>query len=127
MRAETRRTERRGPVRRGPIPTLSEPEEFLHALESVSRGVGDPVAKLRFIRTSLSRYQTLDRAVRAVPSASLRRLLYRWLSLEGLHHLLDTSPLVPPPPPSTSPPPSRWASARPRWAGWASTSALPPG
>ncbi len=93
MRAETRRTERRGPVRRRPIPTLSEPEEFLHALESVSRGVGDPVAKLRFIRTSLSRYQTLDRAVRAVPSASLRRLLYRWLSLEGLHHLLDTSSL----------------------------------
>jgi len=89
MRGETRRTERRGPVRRRPIPTLSEPEEFLHALESVSRGVRDPVAKLRFIRTSLSRYQTLDRAVRAVPSASLRRLLYRWLSLEGLHHLLD--------------------------------------
>jgi hypothetical protein len=89
MRAETKRTERRGPVRRRPVPTLSEPEEFLHALESVSRGVRDPVAKLRFIRTSLSRYQTLDRAVRAVPSASLRRLLYRWLSLEGLHHLLD--------------------------------------
>src|SRR5207244_10713371 len=79
MRAETRRTERRGPVRRQPIPTLSEPEEFLHALESVSRGVRDPVAKLRFIRTSLSRYQALDRAVRAVPSAPLRRLLYRWL------------------------------------------------
>jgi hypothetical protein len=89
MGGETRRTERRGPVRRRPIPTLSEPEEFLHALESVSRGVRDPVAKLRFIRTSLSRYQTLDRAVRAVPSASVRRLLYRWLSLEGLHHLLD--------------------------------------
>ena len=93
MGAETKRTERRGPVRRRPVPTRSEPEEFLHALESVSRGVRDPVAKLRFIRTSLSRYHTLDRAVRSVPSASLRRLLYRWLSLEGLHHLLDTSSL----------------------------------
>src|SRR5258707_12874301 len=93
MRAETRRTERRGPVRRRPIPTLSEPEEFLHALESVSRGVGDPVAKLRFIRTSLSRYQTLDRAVRAGPTAPLRLLLYRRPTLEGLQRLLPTSSL----------------------------------
>ena len=69
---------------------LSEPEEFLHALESVSRGIRDPVAKLRFIRNSLARYRSLDRFVRAVPIAPVRRVFYRWLSLEGLRHLLDT-------------------------------------
>jgi len=76
---------------RGPI--SSEPEEFLRSLESVGRGIRDPVAKLRFIRTSLSRYETLDRVVRAVPFAPARRILYRWLSLEGLRHLFGPSPL----------------------------------
>jgi hypothetical protein len=93
MGAETKRTDRRGSVRSRPVPTRSDRDEFLQELESVSRGVRDPVAKLRFIRTSLSRYQTLDRVVRAVPMAPLRRVLYRWLSLEGLHHLLDSKAL----------------------------------
>jgi hypothetical protein len=93
MGAETKRTDRRRIVRSRPVPTQSEPDEFLHALESVSRGIRDPVAKLRFIRISLSRYQALDRVVRVVPMAPLRRVLYRWLSLEGLHHLLDTKAL----------------------------------
>src|SRR6185503_5855331 len=102
MGAETKRTDRSGGVRhtdpragvrRRPVPTMSEPEEFLHALESVSRGIRDPVAKLRFIRTSLPRYQALDRAVRAVPVAPVRRILYRWLSLESLRHLVDTKAL----------------------------------
>jgi hypothetical protein len=93
MGAETKRTDRSGHVRRRPVPTLSEPEEFLQSLESVSRGIRDPVAKLHFIRNSLTRYQALDRVVRAVPMAPLRRLLYRWLSLEGLRHLLDTKAL----------------------------------
>jgi hypothetical protein len=70
---------------------LSEPEEFLHALESVSRGIRDPVAKLHFIRNSLARYRTLDRFVRAVPIAPVRRAVYRWLSLEGLRQILDSS------------------------------------
>jgi len=81
---ETRKT-------RGPI--SSEPEEFLRALETVSGGIRDPVAKLRFIRTSLSRYETVDRVVRTVPWSPARHLLYRWLSLEGLRHLLDTKSL----------------------------------
>src|SRR6185436_20177020 len=102
MGAETKRTDRSGGVRhtdpragvrRRPVPTLSEPEEFLHALESVSRGIRDPVAKLRFIRTTLPRYQALDRMVRAVPGAPVRRVLYRWLSLEGLRHLIDSRAL----------------------------------
>src|ERR1700687_5397037 len=71
----------------------SDPAEFLRVLESVSRGIRDPVAKLRFIRTSLSRYETVDRVVRRVPWSPVRLALYRWLSLEGLRHLLDTSSL----------------------------------
>ena len=58
----------------------------------MSRGIHDPVAKLRYIRGSLARYQSLDRCVRAVPVPGLRRHLYRWLSLEGLNHLLTTDP-----------------------------------
>jgi hypothetical protein len=56
----------------------------------VSRGIADPVAKLRYIRHSLADYQAADRHVRAVPSPWLRRLLYRVLSLVGLRHVRDT-------------------------------------
>jgi hypothetical protein len=66
--------------------------EFVAALEATSRGIRDPVAKLRFIRRSLSRYQTLDRFVQAIPIPAVRTALYRWLSLEGLRHLLTTNP-----------------------------------
>jgi hypothetical protein len=67
-------------------------QEFVSALEATSRGIRDPVAKLRFIRRSLSRYQTLDRIVQSVPFPALRVALYRWLSLEGLRHLLTSNP-----------------------------------
>jgi hypothetical protein len=80
-------------IKDGRGPLSSEPEEFLRELETVGRGVRDPVAKLRFIRASLSRYETLDRVVRTVPFAAARRVLYRWLSLEGLRHLVDTRSL----------------------------------
>jgi hypothetical protein len=90
---ETKGKQRIGDPRRAQAPASSEPAEFLRTLEGVSRGIQDPVAKLRFIRTSLSRYETLDRVVRVVPWAPARRILYRWLSLEGLRHLLDTSSL----------------------------------
>lgn len=91
MRTEARRPARSG-APRGASGQVSS-DEFLDALETVSRGLKDPVAKLRFIRTSLSRYQTVDRVVRNVPIPPVRRVLYRWLSLEGLRHLLDTSSL----------------------------------
>src|SRR2546423_12827333 len=74
----------------------SEAEEFLQELESVSRGIKDPVAKLHFIRTSLTRHETLDRVVRTVPWAPARRVLYRWMSLEELRHLLGRASLSPP-------------------------------
>ncbi|HUG53882.1 MAG TPA: peptidoglycan recognition family protein [Vicinamibacteria bacterium] len=71
----------------------SDPREFLRALETVSRSIRNPVAKLRFIRSSLSKYESVDRVVRTVPFAPVRRALYRWLSLEGLRHLLHTTSL----------------------------------
>ncbi len=67
-------------------------DEFIVALDTASRTIRDPVAKLKYIRGSLARYQAIDRCVRAVPLAGLRRQLYRWLSLEGLHQLLATDP-----------------------------------
>jgi hypothetical protein len=65
--------------------------EFLNSLESVSQGIQDPVAKLKFIRGSLDRYQALDLRLQKVPMRPLRLALYRWLSLEGLRHLLTSN------------------------------------
>jgi N-acetylmuramoyl-L-alanine amidase len=72
--------------------------EFGHALESVSREIADPAAKLRFIRGTLHKYERVDRAVSLVPLPGLRRLLYRWLSLEGLLPLLSHDSLGAPAP-----------------------------
>jgi hypothetical protein len=63
-------------------------DEFLRALENTSRGIRDPVAKLKYIRGSIARYRRLDRLVRLIPVPALRRQTYRWLSLEGLSPLL---------------------------------------
>jgi hypothetical protein len=76
----------------GQVPGEASAQEFLRALERTSSGIKDPVAKLRYIRTSLARHQRLDRLVHAVPWPPLRRALYRWLSLEGLRHLLTSNP-----------------------------------
>ncbi|HET7295310.1 MAG TPA: peptidoglycan recognition family protein [Vicinamibacteria bacterium] len=62
--------------------------EFTHALESVSRGIADPAAKLKFIRGSLEKFHGADRAVSLLPLPGVRRFLYRWLSLEGIQPLL---------------------------------------
>jgi hypothetical protein len=69
----------------------SEGEEFLHELETVSRGVRDPVAKLRFIRSSLARHEAADRMVQKVRFTPVRKVMYHWLSLEGLRHVLGGS------------------------------------
>src|SRR5687768_15354142 len=63
--------------------------ELERAIGSVSRGITDPVAKLRYIRRSLADYQSADRHVRAVPSPLLRRVLYGLLSFVGLRHAVD--------------------------------------
>jgi hypothetical protein len=59
----------------------------------VSRGIQDPVAKLRYIRSSLARYQRIDGVLRRVPFEPVRHLLYRLLSLEALRHLLSENPM----------------------------------
>lgn len=68
-------------------------QELLGALEQAGRGIRDPVAKLRFIRSGIARYRTWDRILQAVPFGPLRRWLYRRLSLEGLRSLMKTNPL----------------------------------
>jgi hypothetical protein len=78
--------------RRAQVRPPADREELLRALESVSAGIRDPVAKLRFIRTSLDRYRGLDRVVRVVPWAPARGVLYRWATIEGLRQLLDSTP-----------------------------------
>ena len=90
---ETRGKDRTQVPRRAQARPPAQRDELLLALESISAGIRDPVAKLRFIRTSLARYRTLDHVVRAVPWAPVRGVLYRWLTIEGLRHQLDTSSL----------------------------------
>lgn len=87
--AGTRGTER---GRRRPVPAprlLGRAGDFVGTLEEASREIHDPVAKLRYIRGSLAKYQQADRAVRAVPFSPLRRFLGRLLNLEAVRHLLN--------------------------------------
>ncbi len=73
-------------------PSLSgTASEFLTALEGVTSGIPDPVAKLKFIRGSLARYEALGQRVQSIPVPPLRWALYRWLSLEGARHFIDTN------------------------------------
>jgi N-acetylmuramoyl-L-alanine amidase len=86
-----------------PLSGLAKPprergDELARALEHTSRGIRDPVAKLRYIRGSLDRYRRLDRLVRVLPLKSLRRQVYRWLSLESLGPLLRADPFGAAPP-----------------------------
>jgi hypothetical protein len=85
----------KGPAKEKPAtnrPAPGQPdrgEEIIRALETGGRQIQDPVAKLRYLRSSLARYQKIDRCIEAVPSPIARRVLYRWLSLEGLRHLMN--------------------------------------
>lgn len=67
--------------------------EFVRALEQVSNGIRNPVAKLRFIRISLARYQRRSRWVDAIPWEPVRRRMYHWLGLEELRFLLRANSL----------------------------------
>jgi hypothetical protein len=58
--------------------------EFLQELDRVSRSIGDPAARLRYLRESLAQAGSLEERVRRVPGSRLRRLVYRWLNLEEL-------------------------------------------
>ncbi|HVR70601.1 MAG TPA: peptidoglycan recognition family protein [Vicinamibacteria bacterium] len=81
----------------GPRTVAKEhPGEFLEALEEVTRGITDPVAKLRFIRSYLPEYRQVDRVVQKVPFRPARRMLYRWAGLEGLRQLMKRHGLASP-------------------------------
>ncbi|MCU0242386.1 MAG: N-acetylmuramoyl-L-alanine amidase [Vicinamibacteria bacterium] len=67
--------------------------EFAAALDHACQGIRDPIVKLRYIRDSLARYQLLLRIVNRLPCSPLRRAIYRWLSLEGMQHLILSHPL----------------------------------
>ncbi|HEX9203105.1 MAG TPA: hypothetical protein VF964_04015, partial [Vicinamibacteria bacterium] len=65
--------------------------DFVGALEEKSRTIQDPVAKLRYIRSALARYQEADRKLQAVPSP-LRTLLYKATRFDRVQPLLTTNP-----------------------------------
>jgi len=44
-----------------------EGDEFTLALEAASRGIRNPVAKLKYIRGSLARYEAVRRSIEVVP------------------------------------------------------------
>ena len=72
-------------------------EEYLDAVEAVSRGIQDPVAKLRYLRGSVARQDKTARAVSKIPLSPLRRILFRWMSLEALAPVLTSRWGVPQP------------------------------
>jgi hypothetical protein len=79
--------------------------DFIRALERVSRQIHDPVAKLRYIRATLARYDRMDRVVRRVPLAPVRGWIYRRLSTHGLRLAASRPPLGLAPSRSTARPP----------------------
>jgi hypothetical protein len=84
-------------------------------IEARSRTIRDPVAKLRYIRESLARYQEADRKVQAVPISPVRWLLYRITKLDRLRALYTTNPNGAVPAASAHAP----APASSSGAGWA--------
>ena len=75
-------------------PPLSR-QEFVRKLETRSRDIHDPVAKLKYIRSSLARYQAIDKAVgHVIPWTPARRSLYWLFSLRGLRQFLAMTPMA---------------------------------
>ena len=74
----------KGLARYGPRP--------LAALEAHSRTIRDPVEKLRFIRRSLERFETLDERLQALPGAPLRWAAYRLTGVEEARPLFSNNP-----------------------------------
>jgi len=72
-------------------PSAAAAEEYVAEVEAVGREIQDPVAKLRFLRSSLRDYPRLV-PVDGVPSGRARRILYRWASLESLRGLSAREP-----------------------------------
>lgn len=77
-----------GPPRAAPRGVPGPGGGFLDEVESVSRSIRDPAAKLRYLRESLARRPQLDERFARVPGSALRQALYRWASLEQLRRTL---------------------------------------
>jgi hypothetical protein len=73
--------------------TAARTKEYVEAVEAVSREIHDPVAKLRFLRTSLRDHSRVA-PVEGVPSGRARRVLYRWASFESLRGLSAREPVA---------------------------------
>jgi hypothetical protein len=96
---------------------------FVARIESRSRSIHDPVAKLRFLRSSLARYQAIDRAVGAViPWLPVRQWLYWALSLRGLRDALSMGTIATPARRAQRRPPSAACAPRCSWP-WRGSSA----
>jgi hypothetical protein len=61
-------------------------------LEAKGRGIRDPVEKLRFLRRSLERFETLDERLQALPGAPLRWVAYRLTGVEDARPLFSQNP-----------------------------------
>jgi hypothetical protein len=62
------------------------------ALEAKSSGIADPVEKLRFLRRSLERYESVDQKLQAVPGGPLRWLAYRFTRVDAARPLFSANP-----------------------------------
>ncbi len=62
------------------------------ALEAKSSGIADPVEKLRFLRRSLARYESVDQKLQAVPGGPLRWLAYRFTRVDSARPLFSANP-----------------------------------
>jgi hypothetical protein len=82
------------PARRTPsgTPLAQFGRHPLAALEARGRAIRDPVEKLRFLRYSLERFETLDERLQALPAAPLRWAATRILGVEELRPLFSHNP-----------------------------------
>ncbi len=93
-----RRVAARGPAARKPEGPVRPPRVFglradpIAALEERCRTIRDPVKKLRYVRQSLERYETLDERFQAVPLAPVRWALYRLTRLDRARALFSSNP-----------------------------------
>ena len=93
-----RRVPARGRAARQPEGSTRPPRVFglradpIAELEERARTIRDPVKKLRFVRQSLERYETLDERFQAVPLAPVRWALYRMSRLDRARALFSTNP-----------------------------------
>lgn len=75
-----------------PLPLFGLGGSRLEELERRSRSISDPVEKLRFLRRSLERCESVDEKVQAVPGAPLRWLARRLTGVDELRPLFSGNP-----------------------------------